>query len=348
MRHKLLGKSGLRVTELALGTMGFGKDWGWGQSLAESKEIFDTYANAGGNFIDTAVNYTNGSSETFVGELTRSDRGHFVIATKYSLRRREGDPNASGNHRKNMVESVNTSLKRLGTDYIDLYYLHAWDYTTPIEEVMRGLDDLVHQGKVLYVGVSDTPAWVISMANVMAELRGWSRFVGTQVRYSLADRAIERDILPMARALDLAVLPWSILGAGVLTAKYNQNGDAQGRAKTWDVPERTYRIADEVKRVAQEASCTPSQVAIAWVLSRRDPQHAPIIPVVGARNVAQLQDNLGALEVQLSPEHLEQLDEASKIDLGFPHDFLASGEIRNYLYSGTYDNIHNHRRVQSS
>lgn len=345
MNYRLLGKSGLRVSEMALGTMGFGKDWGWGQTLDEAKEIFNAYVSRGGNFIDTAINYTNGSSENFVGELTASDRGHFVIATKYTLARRPGEPNAAGNSKKNMTESVHTSLKRLRTDYIDLYYLHAWDSTTPIEEVMRALDDLVRQGKVLYIAVSDTPAWVVSMANVMAELRGWSRFVGMQMRYSLADRAAERDLIPMARALDIAVLPWSILGAGVLTGKYNMSSEAQGRAKTWDVPERNYHLADQVLKTAQEMGCTPSQVAIAWVLAQHDARHAPLIPVIGARNVAQLNDNLGALDVTLSDAHLEQLNEASKIELGFPHDFLAGNDIRTYMYGGNYDKIYNHRRL---
>lgn len=343
MNYKLLGKSGLRVSELALGTMGFGQDWGWGQSRQESKTIFDAYANAGGNFIDTAVNYTNGSSETFVGEFTESDRGHFVISTKYTLARRQGDPNASGNHRKNMVESVNTSLKRLRTDYIDLYWLHAWDYTTPLDEALRALDDLVSQGKVLYLGVSDTPAWIVSMANVTAELRGWSRFVATQIRYSLADRGAERDLLPMARALDIAVMAWSILGAGILTGKYNQNAGAQGRAQAWNVPERNYQIAQEVLGVAHEIGCPPSQVAIAWVLAQQDPHHAPFIPIIGARNVDQLNDNLHALHVKLSPAQLARLDEAGKIELGFPHDFLAGSEIRTFMFAGTYDKIQNHR-----
>jgi aryl-alcohol dehydrogenase-like predicted oxidoreductase len=345
MNYKLLGKSGLRVSELALGTMGFGQDWGWGQSLDESRQIFDAYAQAGGNFIDTAVNYTNGTSESFVGEFIHDDRGHFVVATKYSLGRRPQDPNAAGNSRKNMVESVNTSLKRLKTDYIDLYWLHAWDYTTPVEEVMRGLDDLVRQGKILYVGVSDTPAWVVSMASTLAELRGWSRFVALQIRYSLADRAAERDLLPMARALDLAVLPWSVLGAGVLTGKYNRDDNAQGRAKNWNVPERSYRIAQELIEVAEANGCTPSQAAIAWMLAQRSPHHAPVIPIVAARNLEQLADNLGALDVSLSAEQLARLDAASSIEYGFPHDFLSGEEIRKYLSAGTFDRLHNHRRV---
>lgn len=343
MNYKLFGKSGLRVTEFALGTMGFGQDWGWGQSREESKILFDTYANAGGNFIDTAVNYTNGTSEKFVGEFIGGQREHFVVATKYTLLRRAGDPNAAGNHRKNMMESVHTSLKRLNTDYIDLYWLHAWDYTTPVEEVMRGLDDLVRQGKVLYIGISDSPAWIVSMANMLAELRGWARFVGLQIRYSLADRAAERDLLPMARALDIAVAPWSILGAGILTGKYNQGAEGQGRAKNWNVPERNYQIAQEVMHVAQEIGCTTSQVAIAWLLAQQSAHHAPIIPIIGARNIEQLNDNLNAALVKLSDAQLHHLNEASKIEMGFPHDFLAGNEIRNILFAGQYDKIQNHR-----
>lgn len=343
MRYKLVGKSGLRVTEFALGTMGFGQDWGWGQSREESNALFDSYAKAGGNFIDTAVNYTNGTSEKFVGEFLQGDREHFVVATKYSLLRRRDDPNAAGNARKNMMESVHASLKRLRTDYIDLYWLHAWDYTTPVEEVMRGLDDLVRQGKVLYIGISDSPAWVVSMSNMLADLRGWARFVGLQIRYSLADRAAERDLLPMARALDIAVMPWSILGAGILTGKYNQGTEGQGRAKNWNVPERNYRIAQEVVHIAQETGCSPSQVAIAWILAQASPHHAPIIPVIGARTVEQLNDNLNASNITLSTGQLARLDGASNIELGFPHDFLGGDEVRNIIFAGQYNNLENHR-----
>lgn len=345
MDYKLLGRSGLRVSELALGTMGFGTDWGWGVPLEESRAILEAYVNTGGNFLDTAVNYTNGSSEKIIGELVKQNRGSYVIATKYSLRRAEGNPNAAGNSRKNMVESVETSLKRLQTDYIDLYYIHAWDYLTPVEEVMRGLDDLVRQGKVLYIGVSDTPAWVVSMANTLAELRGWSRFVGLQIRYSLADRAAERELLPMARALDLAVLPWSVLGAGVLTGKYNLDRQAQGRAQRWDIPDRSFKVAQTVMDIAQETGCTASQIAIAWVLAQQRPATAPIIPIIAARSVMQLQDNLAALDVKLSPDQMQRLDAVTKIDLGFPHDFLNETQIRNILYAGTYDRIYNHRRI---
>ena len=220
MRYKLLGNSGLRVSELCLGTMTFGEDWGWGASKEDSRALFDAYREAGGNFIDTANFYTGGTSERFVGEFIASERDRFVVATKYTLTMRPGDPNASGNHRKNMIQSVEASLRRLGTDYIDLYWLHAWDYLTPVEEVMRGLDDLVRAGKVLYVGVSDTPAWIVSQANTLAALRGWTPFVGLQIEYSLIERTVERELLPMAEAFGLTILAWSPLGSGVLTGKY--------------------------------------------------------------------------------------------------------------------------------
>jgi aryl-alcohol dehydrogenase-like predicted oxidoreductase len=304
--------------------------------------MFDAYVTAGGNFIDTANRYTEGTSEKWVGELVGSDREHFVIATKYTLFMRRDDPNFSGNHRKNMVQSLEASLKRLGTDYIDLYWVHAWDFMTPVEEVMRGLDDLVRSGKVLYVGVSDTPAWVVSRANTLAELRGWTPFVGLQIRYSLIDRTAENDLLPMARALDLAVTPWSILGAGVLTGKYNHDEKPEeGRAKEGAATiQRNLDIAGVVADVAGENGCTPGQVAISWV--RQQP--GVIIPLIGARNLTQLEDNLGALAVHLNDAQLAKLDEASRIELGFPHNFLAEDYVRDLVYGGTYDRIDNHRR----
>ncbi len=329
MRYKLFGRSGLRVSELALGTMTFGEDWGWGASHAVSQQLFETYAAAGGNFIDTANRYTEGTAEKYVGEFIHADREHFVLASKYTLKMRPGDPNFGGNHRKNLVQSVRASLKRLNTDYLDVLWVHAWDFTTPVEEVLRGLDDLVRQGLALYVGISDTPAWVVSRANAIADLRGWTPFVGLQIRYSLADRAAERDLLPMARALDLAVTPWSVLGAGVLTGKYNAEAGAA--------------IARELQAVAQAAGCTPSQAAIAWVRQQAAPRHAPIIPLLGATTVAQLQDNLGALSVTLAPEHRARLDAVSALELGFPHDFLAGASVRDLVFAGTYDQIDNHR-----
>lgn len=200
MKYRIFGRSGLRVSELCLGTMTFGTEWGWGSDKEESKKVFDTFAEAGGNFVDTANRYTEGTSERWLGEFVKSERHHFVVATKYTLRDQTGDLNFAGSHRKNMMRSVEESLRRLDTDFIDLFWVHAWDPFTPVEEVMRGLDDLVRAGKVLHIGVSDTPAWVISQANTLADLRGWTAFAGIQIEYSLLQRSAERDLLPMAKA----------------------------------------------------------------------------------------------------------------------------------------------------
>jgi aryl-alcohol dehydrogenase-like predicted oxidoreductase len=326
---------------MAFGTMTFGEEWGWGATKEESRRMFDAYAEAGGNFIDTANRYTEGTSEQLVGEFVGSDREHFVVATKYTLFMRRDDPNFTGNHRKNMVQALEASLKRLGTDYIDLYWVHAWDFMTPVEEVMRGLDDLVRAGKVLYVGISDTPAWIVSRANTLAELRGWTAFVGLHIRYSLIDRAAERDLLPMAREMDLAVTPWSILGAGVLSGKYNKaTPPEEGRAKEGAATvERNLEIAQSVIEVAQDIGCTASQVAISWV--RQQP--GVMIPLLGARNLGQLEDNLGALQVTLTDEQRGSLNEVSEIDLGFPHNFLGDENIQDIVYGGTLPNIDNHR-----
>jgi aryl-alcohol dehydrogenase-like predicted oxidoreductase len=333
MRYKLLGKSGLRVSELCLGTMTFGDDWGWGAPKEESRKIFNAFAEAGGNFIDTANNYTNGTSEKFVGEFTKAERDHFVIATKYTLSEYATDPNFGGNHRKNMRRSVEGSLRRLDTDHIDLLWLHMWDGMTPVEEVMRALDDLVRAGKVLYVGISDTPAWVVSQANTLADLRGWSRLVAYQGEYSLASRAPERDILPMTQAMEMAYLPWGILEGGELTGKYNLPSDEPKRSK--DTNERIKNIAAVLMDLSKEGGRTPSQIAINWV--RQRPYQ--IIPILGARSEKQLQDNLGALEFELTKEQIESLNEASPIDLGFPHSFLGSNHVRGLIFGKTFDQI---------
>ncbi len=344
MRYKLLGKSGLRVSELALGTMTFGEEWGWGASQEESRAVFDAYANAGGNFIDTANGYTEGTSERYVGEFIASDREHFILATKYTLFTRKDDPNFSGNHRKNMVQSLEASLKRLNTDFIDLYWVHAWDFMTPVDEVMRALDDMVRAGKVLYVGISDTPAWVVSQANTMADLRGWSRFIGLQVQYSLIERTIERDLLPMANALDIGVAAWGALGSGVLTGKYNKHENTEGRAaKMGMLSDKKLEIAQAVIEIADEIGRTPSQVALSWVRQ----QNGVVIPIIGARRVAQVQDNLACLEFSLNEDHLGRLNSVSQVALGFPHDFLKTDFIRDIVYGGTYDKIDNHRNGRS-
>jgi len=347
MRYKLLGKSGLRVSELCLGTMTFGEDWGWGASKEEASKVFHRFVEAGGNFIDTANYYTNGSSERIVGELIRERRAEFVLASKYTLNPTPKDPNGGGNHRKNLVQALDASLERLGTDYIDLYWVHAWDFTTPVEEVMRALDDVVRAGKVIYAGISDTPAWIVSQANTMAELRGWSRFVGLQIPYSLVERAPERDLLPMARAFDMAVTTWGALGGGVLTGKYRKGqphpkGNRLSDTGSWGektLSERNLTIASVVEQVARELDKTPSQVAIAWVLAQR--AHANIIPILGARRLAQLEDNLAALAVNLPPTALQRLHEASQIELGFPHEFLV--EARHLIFGETFAAIDNHQ-----
>ncbi len=342
MQYKLLGRSGLRVSELALGTMTFGKEWGWGSDKEESKSVFDTYTNAGGNFIDTANRYTDGTSEKYVGEFIKTDRDHFVLATKYTLYTRRDDPNFCGNHRKNMVQAVEASLKRLNTDYIDLYWLHVWDFTTPVDEVMRALDDLVRSGKILYIGISDTPAWKIAQANTLAELRGWTRFVALQIEYSLIERTPERELLPMAREFDLAVTPWAVLGAGILTGKYNQDvKNAKGRIVNRDnITDRKLKIADEVKKIAKECGCTPSMVALNWVRQ----QSGVIIPIIGARTEGQIKDNIACLDCSLSESHINRLNEVSKIEMGFPHDFFTNDYVRDVIFGGTYSSIDNHRK----
>src|SRR3974390_2086324 len=228
MRYTLLGRSGLRVSELALGTMTFGTDWGWGASESESAKQFELFAEAGGTLIDTADKYTDGSAESILGDLLAADRDHFVVGTKYSLNMRDGDLNAGGNHRKSLVQALEASLRRLRPDYVDVLWLHAWDYLTPPEEVMRALDDQVRLGKVLYLGISDTPAWVVAQLQTLASERGWSAFAGVQIEYSLVQREVERELIPMARGLGLGVLAWGPLGAGVLSGKYAGAGAPAG------------------------------------------------------------------------------------------------------------------------
>ncbi len=341
MRYKLLGHSGLRVSEFCLGTMTFGETWGWGASKAESKKMFDLFANAGGNFIDTSVNYTDGTAEEFLGDLLKTNRDHFVVASKYTLTKPDNtDPNGGGNSRKNMMKSVEKSLKRLKTDFLDIYYLHMWDYMTPVEEVLRGLDDLVRQGKVNYVAFSDSPAYIVAEANTRAELMGWSRFIGMQVPYSLLDRAVERSIIPMAAHWDMAVLPWGLLEAGILTGKFLKKIKDSTRIdqKKLKLREKSQNIVKEVQSVAQETGKPMSQVAINWV--RQNPV-AQMIPILGARSTKQLKDNLDAIDWKLTEEQYQRLDTVSQIDLGFPQDMLNGNR---YIFGATFDKIDNHRK----
>lgn len=337
MRYKILGRSGMRVSELCLGTMTFGDDWGWGAPRDDARRQFELFVEAGGNFIDTANRYTNGTSEAIVGELISSDRERFVVATKYTLFTRRDHPNASGNHRKNMMQAVEASLKRLNTDYIDLYWLHAWDFTTPVEEVMRAFDDLVHQGKVLHIGISDTPAWIVAQANTLAQLRGWTPFVALQIEYSLIQRDAERDLIPMADAFGLTVTPWSPLGGGVLTGKYNQQGsDAPmdkntrygGQGGNPRLNERNLHIAAQVVEIAEQVARTPAEVVLRWLMQ----QPSPMIPIIAGRHADQIISNLKAVEFTLSDEHMKTLNEVSAIDLSFPHAFLKSAQ--DTIYGG--------------
>lgn len=335
--YRLLGRSGLRVSPLCVGTMTFGQEWGFGSDADESRRVFDLYTTRGGNFLDTANFYTNGTSETMLGGFLQGRRDQFVLATKFSLTIRRGNPNAAGNHRKCIAQSLDASLKRLRTDYIDLYWLHAWDGFTPIDEIMRALDDEVRRGRVLYIGVSNMPAWRIARANTLAELMGWSRFIGLQIEYSLIERAVERELIPMAMELGLGVTPWSPLGGGVLTGKYRSTQDEPRRYRRdegWGAQklrEHNLQIADEVVAVAREAQCSPARLALRWVLD----QPGVVSPIVGARTAAQLDDNLASLDLAITPDHRRRLDEASRIDLGYPHTFLADPSLRDNLTGGT-------------
>lgn len=336
--YRLLGRSGLRVSPLALGTMTFGVQQGWGTDATEAEKIFDLYAERGGNSIDTANFYAGGESERVVGKLVRNKRNRFVIATKYSLTMNPGDPNASGNHRKNMMQSVEDSLRRLETDHIDLLYLHAWDARTPVDEILRAFDDLVRSGKVQYIGLSNTPAWQASRMQAIAELRGWSPLVALQISYSLAERSGERDLLPMAHEMGMGVLPWSPLAGGVLSGKYQQKdlteiSKASARkdmnVSSGRLSEHSLTIAEAVRKVSQEMNCTPAQLALAWTLLNP----AVASPVLGVRTLAQLQDNLGALDVNFSVDQIAQLDAASRIDLGIPHTMLAA-DVMDRMFGG--------------
>lgn len=234
MRYQLLGRSGLRVSRLCLGTMTFGEAWGWGAGEVECRRIYDAFRDAGGNFVDTANMYTEGQSEEMLGRFLEGHRHEVVLATKYTNARPGRDSNAGGNHRKSMMRSIEESLRRLHTDFIDLYWMHIWDQMTPVDEIMRGFDDLVRQGKILHAGVSDAPAWWVAQANTMADLRGWAPFVALQIEWSLIERSVERELVPMAQALGLTITPWSPLAGGILTGKYRRGEGTGGgtRAST--------------------------------------------------------------------------------------------------------------------
>jgi aryl-alcohol dehydrogenase-like predicted oxidoreductase len=323
-------KSGLRVSELALGTGNFGTGWGHGAEPAEAKKIFDIYANAGGNFIDTANVYQFGQSETLLGDFIASDRHHFVIATKYT---NGTHPTAGiserGNNRKNMMRAVEDSLKRLKTDHIDLFWAHISDGMTPMEEIMRGFDDLVSAGKILYAGLSNFPAWRIARADTMADLRGWAPIVAIQTEYSLAERSAERELIPMAEALGLAISTWSPLGGGFLTGKYREASvdnrlSKLGMLVHTEKTEKDTLLINTIFEIANEANATATHIAIAWLLYKASHSSTALIPILGSRTAEQLNATLGALEVVLSENQISRLDVASAVGLGVPHEQIQS------------------------
>lgn len=375
MRYKLLGKSGLRISELCLGAGTFGTSWGpIGSNEQESRQIFEAFVEAGGNFIDTSNRYQEGMSEKLVGEFIASNRDDFVVASKYTLYdlyANLDDPNGSGSHRKNLVRSVEGSLKRLNTEYIDLLYIHIWDPLTPIEEVMRALDDLVRAGKVLYIGCSNLPAWVISRANTIAEFRGWTSFVANEIEYNIVERSAEREQIPMCQALDVAVLCWSALSGGMVTGKYN-NGNLDSsqphrlkeildpdKQHFWlSVEQRNLKIMEKVIEVAKEISRPTVQVSLNWL--RQKP--GITIPIFSARTVEQVKEDLGCLDFTLTPEQMQKLDEASELALsspivkwGYPNDFLQYGspaiptfEVKKMQYGNVGKYIDNHQAIEQT
>ncbi len=330
-----LGRSGLRVSPLCLGAMTFGLDWGWGSSVDDSRDILDAYIDRGGNFIDTANIYTKGHSEKIIGDhLGRhpAKRDRLVIATKCTGNMFPGDPNGGGGGRKSLVAAVDESLRRLQTGYIDLLWSHFWDQNSPIDELMRTVDDLVRAGKVRYFGLSDHPAWVCAQAQYEARLHNWSLIVALQIEYSLRQRTVEGELMPMARALGMGVTPWSPLAGGILTGKYTrQSRPTEGRGSSeWIKPtERDYRIIDTLLEVARQVGATPAQVALKWVQDRPGVTST----IIGARTMKQLDDNLAALEVALSPEQVAALDEVSAQPQAFPFDFISN--VKTAIQNGT-------------
>ena len=331
-----LGRSGLRVSPFCLGAMTFGEDWGWGSSVADSESILANFVERGGNFIDTANAYTTGHSEKIIGDYVRQGgirRDQFVIAAKFFANLFPGDPNGGGASRKSIASACDESLRRLQSDYIDLYWMHLWDRFTPIEETMRALDDLVTAGKVRYIGFSDTPAWKVAHAQVTATSRGWAPLVALQIEYSLIERTVEGELIPMAGELGLGVTPWSPLRGGVLTGKYTRENVAtvepgRGGRVTAYLTERTFTILDELQKVSDDVGAPPAAIALAWVQSK--PGIASTI--IGARTMDQLNQNLAGLDVTLDDAHVKALDRVSAPTLNFPSSFLEMADT--IMHSG--------------
>jgi aryl-alcohol dehydrogenase-like predicted oxidoreductase len=339
MRYKLFGKTGLRVSEAALGTGTFGTAWGWGCTPDQASDLFRIFVDAGGNFFDCADGYQNGEAETILGNLIAYDRDEFIVSTKYTTAVGARSIAKTGNSRKAMMASIEGSLRRLKTDFVDIFWAHMPDLLTPTDEILRGFQDLVSQGKTRYVGLSDFPAWRVSRAITMAELRGTEPVSGIQIELSLAERSAEREYIPMAQAYGLATMIWSPLGGGTLSGKYRSK-DVKGRqteggGPVRSIPEaRQSKILDALDKVAGEVAATPAQVAIAWVCAK-EPVGTSFIPVLGARTPEQLRDNLAALELKLDERQLALLDQASSIEPGFPHELMSRDQMKD-LHTGGY------------
>ncbi|QFY63119.1 aldo/keto reductase (plasmid) [Rhizobium grahamii] len=323
-----LGRSALRVSPLTLGTMTFGEDWGWGTDAEHSVEILAEYLDRGGNSIDTANIYTNGHSEKIIGDYFAgqpSKRDRVVFGTKFFASLHPGDPNGGGAGRKSMIHQLEASLRRLQTDYVDIYWLHNWDKFAPIEETLRALDDLVRSGKIRYIGLSDLPAWKTAEASVLSHFRGWTPVIALQLEYSLLERTIEGEHVPMAEALDMAIMPWSPLKNGFLSGKYRRSAampaDASRSMITGAPSEADYDVIDVLHQVAEDVGASPAAVALAWL--RTKPAVTSIL--IGARRKEQFVENLAALEVALGEEHIARLDAISKPTLNFPAHVLETG-----------------------
>jgi len=347
---RTLGRSGLLVSPLALGTMTFGNHE-WGADAAASKAIFNAYVEAGGNFIDTADVYADGRSEEFLGGFVADNRlrDRLVLATKYSFNGSDdGNALAAGNGRKNLYRALESSLRRLRTDYVDLYWMHLWDRLTPVEEVVQSLGDLVRAGKIRYFGFSDVPAWYAARAFTLAHVHGAPGPIALQLEYSLTERSIEREHVPAARELGLGITPWSPLASGFLAGKYARSDDGKGTAgggrldqlgaqSLFDkFTERNWKALDAVRTVAAELERSPAQIALAWASQK--PGVTSLI--LGARTVKQFGDNLGSLEITLSPEQLQRLDDASALDVIHPYSMFTDDLARTVFENATVTGFH--------
>ncbi|MDJ0929470.1 MAG: aldo/keto reductase [Gammaproteobacteria bacterium] len=339
MQYLELGRSGLRISELCLGAMTFGEEMGIGAPVDECRRVYESFLEAGGNFIDTANIYNRGTSESILGEFIGSERDRLVLASKYSLSTNPADPNAGGNHRKNLQQALDASLRRLQTDYLDIYWVHGWDRSTPLAEMMRALDDQVRAGKILHVGISNAPAWVVSAANVLAAERNMTPFCTLQLHYNLVERSIEEDFLDLALAQDMLVTAWSPLAGGLLTGKFNRDSDPDARAGSRlestpmgarVITDHRIDVAEQLTAVAADLDCSPAQLALAWLRQRGEGR---VVPIIGARNAAQLADNLGAVQLELPAETIAQLDELTAPEWRYPRTLL-DGEFFQQMMFG--------------